>query len=164
MPFTWWRKNVIEPIHNARIPLGARGRFIMGCVYCLSPLVVGIPLMQWAIAQSEKNLGKDVRKNHASRFANTKPCHTCFAQGEKLRGREKDIRIRTDPSWGATQGGEDDPTLAATWAPHKNRKRVGNEGEQYQDLGELVDDNKRGLAKILAEAEARQKKRQQGQQ
>ena len=57
---SWWRKNVIEPIHNTRIPLGARGRFIMGWVYFLGPLAFGIPLMQWAIEQSQHNLGKDV--------------------------------------------------------------------------------------------------------
>lgn len=57
MVFTWWRQNVIEPIHAIRIPLSRPARNAMGLVYIFAPVVAGYYIMEWTNAQASQNLG-----------------------------------------------------------------------------------------------------------
>ena len=41
-------------IHSTRIPLGPRGRFVMGTVYLITPVVAGYYIMQAAIEQADQ--------------------------------------------------------------------------------------------------------------
>ena len=62
----WWRENVIKPIHATRIPLpklfGVHPATYMQFVYPLPVWIGGYFVMSWAIAQSEKNIGKNGEK------------------------------------------------------------------------------------------------------
>jgi len=46
-----------ERIHAFRIPLPPAGQKFMGLVYFTIPVIGGYNIMQWAIGQSEANLG-----------------------------------------------------------------------------------------------------------
>ena len=46
-----------ERIHRFRIPLGPKGRFMMGIVYCGTPLLIGYGAYHWSMGRAEKNLG-----------------------------------------------------------------------------------------------------------
>ena len=48
-----------ERIHRFRIPLSPKGRFMMGIVYCGTPLLVGYAAYHWSMSRAEKNLGSD---------------------------------------------------------------------------------------------------------
>ena len=43
-----------ERIHATRIPLGPRGRFAMGTVYLVTPIVAGYYVMQLAVGRAEQ--------------------------------------------------------------------------------------------------------------
>ena len=43
-----------ERIHGARFPLGARGRFFMGCVYFTVPIAAGYVLMEYYVLPKQK--------------------------------------------------------------------------------------------------------------
>ena len=51
-----------KSIHNTRIPLGRRGRFIMGCIYLTAPIFGGYYIMEWALSKRDINIGKNVNK------------------------------------------------------------------------------------------------------
>merc|ERR1711907_162140 len=57
-PFTWWRANVITPVHSMRIPLRGRAFYMVASVYGALPLVGGYYLMEWAKDRSVENYGK----------------------------------------------------------------------------------------------------------
>jgi hypothetical protein len=67
---SWWRENVVKPIHNTRIPLpkifGVHATVYMQFVYPSLVVLAGLVLFQITTAQADKNLG---------------------VNGEKLRGR-----------------------------------------------------------------------------
>ncbi len=62
----WWRENVVEPIHKARFPLpkilGVHGSTYMQFVYFSAVMGGGMLIMNWAIHQSEKNIGVNGEK------------------------------------------------------------------------------------------------------
>jgi hypothetical protein len=46
-----------EKIHATRIPLGSKGRFAMGVVYFVTPVIFGYNIMQYTNRIAERNLG-----------------------------------------------------------------------------------------------------------
>ena len=48
-----------ERIHRFRIPLSPGGRFLMGIVYCGTPLLIGYGAYHWSMGRAEKNLGSE---------------------------------------------------------------------------------------------------------
>ena len=70
-PFLWWRENVIKPIHNARIPLptifGVHASTYMQFIYPLPVWIGGYFVMNWAMKESEKNIGEGGEKLRARR-------------------------------------------------------------------------------------------------
>ena len=70
---SWWQSNVVKPIHGMRIPLGPRGRNVMGGVYFSLPLVAGYFLYQWTEKQAALNGMRGTRPEalaRSSRAAN----------------------------------------------------------------------------------------------
>ena len=56
---TWWRENVVEPIHRFRIPIrNPRVLFAVKCIYFVSPIVVGYHVMQAVIPDPDKLRGE----------------------------------------------------------------------------------------------------------
>lgn len=76
---SWWRRNVVKPIHNARIPLpklfGMHATFYMQFVYPSLVVLAGVVLFQVVSIQQEKNLGKNgskLRDRHDLSHSGTK--------------------------------------------------------------------------------------------
>ena len=65
----WWREKVIKPIHGTRIMLpvvlGIPASTYMSFIYPIPVVISGYYVMQWAMQQSEKNIGKDGSKLRA---------------------------------------------------------------------------------------------------
>ena len=70
---------------------------------------------------------------------------TLAVQGEKLRGKGQEIKIKTDSNWRAV-------------------KEKGEGGEQYQELGELASEQKQGLSKLLSGLKRKHEKQRQQQE
>mmetsp|Transcript_4447 Transcript_4447/g.5806 ORF Transcript_4447/g.5806 Transcript_4447/m.5806 type:complete len:98 (-) Transcript_4447:227-520(-) len=58
---SWWRENVVKPIHNTRIPLprifGVHASVYMQFVYPTLVVITGIVLLKVTTEQSHKNIG-----------------------------------------------------------------------------------------------------------
>ena len=52
---SWWRKNVIEPVHSFRVPLPRARRNIMTVVYICGPVVAGYYMMEWTNEKARQN-------------------------------------------------------------------------------------------------------------
>ena len=53
---SWWRTNIIEPIHSFRVPLPPAGRNLMTLVYIGAPCVCGYYIMEWTNRKALENL------------------------------------------------------------------------------------------------------------
>jgi|TARA_B110000208_G_C11342498_1_gene274314 hypothetical protein len=63
---SWWRKNVIEPVHSFRVPLPRAGQNLMTVVYICAPVVAGYYIMEWTNKEASRNLPA-IQQSHQSK-------------------------------------------------------------------------------------------------
>ena len=87
---SWKQKHehLKERIHNFRIPLSPKGRFVMGCIYCGTPLVAGYMIYRWTKKKADENLGIQVCTlfDFSMRGKNIR-----WRERERERERERDL-------------------------------------------------------------------------
>ena len=76
-----------ERIHAYRFPLPPGGQKFMGLVYFTIPVIAGYYVMQWAIGQSEKNLGPKGKRLEDSMDASSK--HKAASMKVLIQARNK---------------------------------------------------------------------------